>query len=112
MGSKSLIAKPDASYSVDGDDLSLNLDIDFPTSILGGTLRTEVLGSEMYLSIPRAVRDGDILVYPGLGWTKESRLTITFRVGDPGLSEDQKRKIAEILGHDPTPREESVQPEK
>ena len=68
----------------------------------------------MTLSVPRFVRDGDILVYPGLGWTKESRLTVSFKVGEPSWTTEQKQSVADILGHVTTAKEGvvAIEPEK
>ncbi|CAD7924307.1 unnamed protein product [Amoebophrya sp. A120] len=98
---------------LDGEDLKLeNVPIDFYTALLGGTCKANVFGEEVELAVPRMVRDGDIRVYPGLGWGKEGRLTITFQVSEPENWSEVQKKFCAAIDHDPEPKSTAVMPEK
>ncbi|CAD7935055.1 unnamed protein product [Amoebophrya sp. A25] len=116
QGSQSLIVTltEEDQALLDGEDLHLkNCPIDFYTALLGGTCKANVFGEDVSLAIPKMVRDGDLQVYPGLGWAKEGRLIVTFEVGDPPSDWAETRaKWAEVISHSSDPAKEAAQPEK
>lgn len=48
----------------------------------------------------------------GLGWNKEGRLVVNFKLAEPEWTTEQKEKVAAIFGHDLVPAKSAVQPEK
>ena len=95
--------KPDSRYEREGDNLRMNLPVDFFTALLGGEVTVNSLDKTVKLSIPPETDSGRTFRLKGLGMPKlgsaekHGDLYVQVEVTVPkNLTEEQKKKFKDL----------------
>lgn len=64
--------KPDADFSLDGNDLRVDVDVPLYTAILGGEAVVKTLSGKVALTIPAETQNGKVFRLRGQGWPTRS----------------------------------------
>jgi len=95
--------KPDPDFTLDGNDLRVDVDVPLYTAILGGEAVVRTLSSKVALAIPAETQNGKVFRLRGQGWPMRSGskergdLLARVRVVLPtGLSEREQELFDEL----------------
>jgi len=90
-------------YKRDGDNLSLDLDIDIPTAVLGGKVSVQTLAGSVNLTIPPGTSSGRTIRLSGRGMPKLANaeeygdLLVRVMIKAPTSLDDRERQLYEEL---------------
>lgn len=94
---------PDSKFRRDGDNLSMNLDVDLYTAILGGKKQINTLSGPVNITIPKGSTDGKLLRLKGKGMPiynqngKHGDLLITLKVQFPKSLSSEEEELFKKL---------------
>ncbi|MFC4454844.1 DnaJ C-terminal domain-containing protein [Deinococcus sonorensis] len=94
----------DARFELDGDDVTVSVDVPVYTAALGGPVRVETLKGPVQLNVPAGTSGGRRLRLKGQGWPRKggghgdlyARLTLTLPASLSDQEKELYRQLAEL----------------